>query len=233
MKESLDRIFREQKTRVLESGLAASPTRISLQLLYKVLPMAIRGAIRKPWLRNNVGLPLIGRNVRMSNSQLISIGSGFIVEDGAEIQGLASDGLVFGDNVSVGSNARIRPSSYYSREIGRGLVMGDRSSIGPDCYVGCSGGIRIGNNVMLGPAVRLFSENHEMEDSSVPIKDKGVDWKPIIIEDDCWIASGAVITAGVTIGKGSVVAAGAVVTKDVPAQTLVAGIPARVIRTLT
>lgn len=232
MKGALNLVFAEQRDRLVRAGLTESPTRISFQLLYKVVPMALRGAYKRVFLRRSAGLPLIGRGVRIANPQLISVGEGFIVEDRAEIQGLASKGLIFGNNVSIGANARIRPSSYYSREIGQGLEMGDRSSIGPDCYIGCSGGIRIGDNVMLGPGVRLFSENHEIEDPSTAIKDKGVEWQPINIEDDCWLASGVVVTAGVTIGRAAVVAAGAVVTKNVPPNTLVAGVPARVIRSL-
>ncbi|MEW1810249.1 DapH/DapD/GlmU-related protein [Pseudarthrobacter phenanthrenivorans] len=61
------------------------------------------------------------------------------------------------------------------------------------------------------------------------IKEQGVAWNPIVIEDDCWIASGATILAGVTIGKGSVVAAGAVVTKSFGPNSVVAGVPAKMI----
>ncbi|WP_081624105.1 acyltransferase [Arthrobacter sp. 135MFCol5.1] len=232
MKALVRKVFIEQKNRLSAAGMSTSPTRVSLQLLSKVAPMAVRGSVHRFLLGRCSGLPLVGRGVRISNPQLITVGNGFIAEDRAEVQGLASAGLVFGNNVSIGAGAKIRPSSYYSRDIGQGLTMGDHSSIGPDCYIGCSGGIKIGNNVMLGPGVRLFSENHEMSDINTPIKNKGVAWEPITIEDDVWIASGAVVTAGVTIGRGAVVAAGAVVTRSVDPYTLVAGVPAKPIRTL-
>jgi acetyltransferase-like isoleucine patch superfamily enzyme len=67
-------------------------------------------------------------------------------------------------------------------------------------------------------------------DPSVPFTDQGITAQGIVIEDDVWLGAGAIITDGVRVGKGAVVAAGAVVTKDVPPQTLVAGIPARPIR---
>ena len=108
--------------------------------------------------------------------------------------------------------------------------MGDRSSIGPHGYIGCSGGITIGNDVMMGPGVRLFSENHETADTHKTIRDQGVKWAPIVIEDGAWIASGVTITAGVRIGAGAVVAAGAVVTLDVEPGSVVAGVPARKLR---
>ncbi|HIY65695.1 MAG TPA: acyltransferase [Candidatus Agrococcus pullicola] len=101
------------------------------------------------------------------------------------------------------------------------------SSLSPGCYIGCSGGITIGEKTMVGPGVRLFAENHSMGDTSVSVKDQGVEWGEIVIGDGCWIASGVTVTAGVTIGDGAVIAAGAVVTRDVPAFGVYGGIPAR------
>jgi len=77
--------------------------------------------------------------------------------------------------------------------------------------------------------VSIYTENHNFEGGGI-IRDQGVTRSFVRIEDDCWIASNAVILAGVTIGKGSVVAAGSVVTKDVPAYSVVGGVPARVIK---
>ncbi|WP_307359731.1 acyltransferase [Pseudarthrobacter niigatensis] len=190
--------------------------------------MALRGVLLMPQLSECRGVPLVGRRVTIRNRSFIRLGANNVVEDGAEIQGLSREGISFGDQVSIGAQTMIRPSSYYSREIGVGLSVGANSSIGPQCYVGCSGGITIGENVMLGPGVRMFSENHNFEGSD-DIKSQGVAWSPIVIEDDCWIASGVTITAGVTVGRGAIVAAGAVVTKSIPPRAIVAGVPARAI----
>ena len=227
---NLDRLFAEQRDRMVGGGLASGHLRVSLQLARKVGPMVARGVTIAPFLRSTGSLPLVGRGVRVRNPQFVSIGRDFIVEDFAEIQGLSIDGIVFGDSNSIGTGTRIRPSSYYSRAIGRGLTMGDRSSIGPHGYIGCSGGITIGNDVMMGPGVRLFSENHETTDTHKAIRDQGVRWAPIVIEDGVWIASGVTITAGVHVGAGAVVAAGAVVTEDVEDGTIVGGVPARKLR---
>lgn len=124
----------------------------------------------------------------------------------------------------------IRPSSYYGGPAGVGLRIGDRSSIAAGGFIGCSGDISIGNDVMIGPGCRLFSENHDFDDTTVPIKEQGVTRSHLRIEDDCWLASGVTVVAGVTIGKGSVIAAGSVVTHDIPAGSVAAGVPARVIR---
>lgn len=201
--------------------------RISAQLAAKVGPMALRGVFARLRLKSSAGIPLIGRGVRLRNPHLVAAGRNLIVEDFAEIQGLSIDGIRFGDDVSIGAGSLIRPSSYYSRDIGKGLVMGDGSSLSPGCYIGCSGGIRIGTKSMIGPGVRLFAENHAKDDPTLSVKEQGVEWGEIVIGDGCWLASGVTVTAGVTIGDGAVIAAGAVVTRDVPAGAVYGGIPAR------
>ena len=133
--------------------------------------------------------------------------------------------------MTVGRFAIIRGSRQYGgAQLGEGLIVGNNSNIGPYCYVGCSGGIRIGNNVMMAPRCSLFAENHNFDDMSQTLKAQGIKRAPIDIEDDCWIASHSVILAGVTIGRGSVVAAGSVVTKSMPPYSIIAGVPARVIK---
>jgi acetyltransferase-like isoleucine patch superfamily enzyme len=223
------KIIDEQRQRVLEAGSARWRI-VSAQLAAKVGPMAVRGALLAPRLGSRRGLPLIGRGVRVRNPHLVHVGTDVVVEDFAEIQGLSREGIRLGDRVSIGSGALIRPSSYYSRAVGVGLVMGDDSSLSPGCYIGCSGGVTIGEKTMLGPGVRVFAEDHVMDDPTVDVKSQGVAWAPITIGSGCWIASGVTITSGVTIGDGAVIAAGAVVTRDVPAGAVFGGIPAREIK---
>ena len=100
-------------------------------------------------------------------------------------------------------------------------MIGDNSSIGPHGYVGCSGPISIGNNVMIGPKCSLFAENHVFNDTSKSIKSQGVRQKGIIIGDDCWIGSNVVILDGVTIGSHVVIGGGTLITKDVPDFSIV------------
>jgi acetyltransferase-like isoleucine patch superfamily enzyme len=89
--------------------------------------------------------------------------------------------------------------------------------------------IEIGNDVIIGPGVSLFSENHNYKDINTPIRLQGETRKKIVIEDDVWIGANAIILAGVYIGKHSVVGAGSVVTKDVPANSVVVGSPAKLV----
>jgi acetyltransferase-like isoleucine patch superfamily enzyme len=83
---------------------------------------------------------------------------------------------------------------------------------------------------MLGPGVKLFSENHIFSETEKTIKSQGVERTFLTIGDDVWIGSGVTVTSGVTIGSGVVVAAGSVVTRSLPDNAVVAGVPAKVLR---
>jgi acetyltransferase-like isoleucine patch superfamily enzyme len=190
----------------------------------------LRGLANRIFFGAAKGKLLIGKNVAIRYAQNLFVGRDTIIEDGVEINCLTKQGIKLGDRVSIGKYAIIRPSNIYGGPIGEGLVMGNHSNIGPYNYIGCSGKITIGNNVMLGPRVSIYAENHIFDNHNLTIKEQGVQKMDVIIEDDCWIASNAVITAGVTIGKGSVVAAGAVVTESIPPYSVVGGVPAKLIK---
>ncbi len=201
-----------------------------LHMLFWSLAKALRGYRRRIGFKRARGITMIDKHVTIRNKRYISIGRNFIAEEYCEIQGLSRHGITFGDRVTVGRFASIRPSGYYGGDLGEGLIVGNNSNIGAYCYIGCSGGIRIGDNVMMSPRVSLYAENHNFADVTRTMKEQGVTREPIIIEDDCWVASNSIVLAGVTIGRGSIVAAGSVVTKDVPPYSIVAGSPARIIK---
>ncbi len=89
------------------------------------------------------------------------------------------------------------------------------------------GGVDIADHVMIGPNVNIITSGHPLEPAQ---RRAYIEAKPIVIEKNVWIATGATILGGVTIGENSVVGAGAVVTKDVPPNSFVAGVPAKIIR---
>ena len=95
-------------------------------------------------------------------------------------------------------------------------------------FGGARGGIAIGENVLVGPRVSFETVSHGLVYE--PGRGRDLCTKPIVVEDEAWIGAGAIILQGVRIGRGSVIAAGAVVSSDVPAGTLVGGVPARVLR---
>jgi len=115
-------------------------------------------------------------------------------------------------------------------EYPEGLTIGEHVNIARGVIINAAGGVTIADWVLLGPDVIIYSQDHVFDGIEVPISMAHDKRAPIHIGEAAWIASRAIITAGVSIGAGAVVAAGAVVTRDVPPYTLVAGVPARVIR---
>jgi len=113
---------------------------------------------------------------------------------------------------------------------GTGITIGDRTGISARAYFAGQGGITIGDDVIMGPGVQIFSENHNFSDSATTIKAQGVTKAPVIIGNNCWLGAGTTILAGVTVGDGCVVAAGSVVNKSIPANSIAAGVPAKVIK---
>lgn len=192
-----------------------------LIIIYQAGIKCIRGVIKRPFFKEAHGMLFVGKGVQISHRKHIRCGKNVKFEDYSEIHGLCSEGLNFGDYVTISRGVMIRSSSYYGGDYGIGLTIGEHSSIGPYGYVGCSGRIIIGKNVMFGPKCSLFAENHVFADTKSNIKSQGVRQKGIIIEDNCWIGSNVTILDGVTIGTGSVIGAGTLITKDIPAGSVV------------
>ena len=109
---------------------------------------------------------------------------------------------------------------------GKNLKIGKNVFINFDCTFLTLGGITIEDDVLIGPKVSLITENHPLE----PQHRKGLIGKSILIKNNAWIGANATILPGVTIGENAVVAAGAVVSKDVPDNVVVGGIPAKIIK---
>ncbi len=124
-----------------------------------------------------------------------------------------------------GRNVNLQKRAVFSTR----LEIGDNSSIGIDCFV--QGKVKIGANVMMGPQVLIYTQNHNHERTDIPMILQGYEnEKMVCIGDDVWIGSRATILPGVTIGKGTIIGASAVVTKDVPDYSVVAGNPAKVVK---
>ena len=108
------------------------------------------------------------------------------------------------------------------------VIIGDHTRVGLHNTV--IGPVTIGNHVNLAQGITVTALNHNFVDPEKRIDEQGVNTTPVIIEDDVWIGANAVVLPGVRIGNHSVIAAGAVVTKDVPPHSIVAGIPAKIIK---
>lgn len=112
-------------------------------------------------------------------------------------------------------------------DLGLNIRVGREVFINQGCHLSDIGGIEIGDQTMIGPKVNLISSGHPTDPAR---RRREVTAAPIVIERNVWIGTGATVLQGVTVGADAVIAAGAVVTKDVPPRTLVAGVPARVVK---
>ena len=125
-----------------------------------------------------------------------------------------------------GKNVNVERGAWF----GYNIEIGDNSGIGINSLLNTSGGIIIGDNVMMGPDVVIITRNHKHNDATKIMMEQGYEKAPVIIEDDVWIGTRVIILAGVRVGRSSIIGAGAVVTKDIPPFSVVGGNPARVLK---
>lgn len=189
----------------------------------------IRGFFKGIGLKGNKKRLLVGKKTMLLHKSHIKVGKSVQINDYVEINGLSKNGVILGDNVKIGKYSIIRGSGSISN-LGKGIKFGKGSCCGDYCFFGCSGGIEIGEDVIMGQNVRFHSQNHKYEDKNVIIKNQGVVSKGIKVGNNCWIGSGCVILDGVTIGNGCVLGANTLVTKDIEDNSVVVGQPARVIK---
>lgn len=128
---------------------------------------------------------------------------------------------------SLGDYSVIESFACINNAVGD-VIIGDHTRIGLHNTI--IGPVTIGSHVNLAQGITVTALNHIFEDSDKRIDEQGVSTTPVTIGDDIWIGANAVVLPGVTIGAHSVVAAGAVVTKDIPPHSLVAGVPAKIIK---
>jgi acetyltransferase-like isoleucine patch superfamily enzyme len=158
-----------------------------------------------------------------SRESLAACGDGCVFEDGVRI--FHPDRVWIGAGVYVGHDAILK--SYHAGE----LRIADGAWIGPQCFLHAAGTLTIGRNVGIGAGVKIITSKHAEAGRRVPILHSPIEFAPVTIEDDADLGIGAVVLPGVTIGRGALVGAGAVVTRDVAAYAVVAGNPARLLRT--
>jgi len=149
-------------------------------------------------------------------------GPGTVVEETA---------LVFRpEHVSLGSGVYVGHQAILKAYSGEALVIGDGSWIGEQVYLNSAGGLTIGRNVGVGVGVRMITSRHGEQGRGTPILHSDLVYAPIDIEDDVDLGIGVTVLPGVRIGRGAQVGAGAVVTRDLDAYVVAAGVPARVLR---
>lgn len=174
------------------------------------------------------GRAAIERNVRLRFADHISLGHGSYLDENVYIHACPK-GVQIGANTLVMHGAVLHV--YNFRDLPHAWIrIGRDSLIGEYTVIRGQGGVTIGDRVYTSPMTQIIAVNHVFDDPERPFIEQGITAEGIVVEDDVWLGSSAVITDGVRVGQGAVVAAGAVVTQDVPPHTVVAGVPARVVK---
>ena len=211
---------------------SVDPDLTSLDLLIIVkqrILQVIRGLLIKPFLKKSTGIIFKGKNVTIQHLNKVSCGENLIIEDNVFINALSKSGIDLGSNVTI-QRGSIFVCTGVIRNLGKGIKIGNNVGLNARVYLGGQGGIEIGENVIIGPDVKIFSENHIFEKMEMPIKDQGETRKGVKIGNDCWLGSNSIILDGVDLGDGCVVAAGSVVTKSFTENLVIGGIPAKIIK---
>ncbi len=180
-------------------------------------------------LGKNPKAALLGRNVHFFNAPKIKFGKFLKLGNHVYISALSKNGVTLGNNVGIGDFSRIIVSTSLN-QVGDYIKIGNNVGIGEFAYLGGAGGLEIGDECIVGQYLSCHPENHVYEDINVSIRHQGVTRKGIKIGNNCWIGSKVTILDGVEIGAGSIIAAGAVVNKSFPANSIIGGVPAKLLK---
>lgn len=170
-----------------------------------------------------------GKNVQLFNKRNMHFGNNVIIGDFVKLSALGKGRLEIGDNVNIGSFSQIIISTSLNN-IGRNINIGNNVGIGEFAYIGGGGGSIIGANSIIGQYFSVHPENHNFSDTEILIRNQGVSRKGIKIGENCWIGAKVTVLDGVIIGNDCVIAAGSVVTKSFTKNSVIGGVPAKLIK---
>ncbi len=172
----------------------------------------------------------VGKRSRVLAPNIISYKKNLSISDDCHIDALSVNGILLGSNVSIQKRVVIECSGSL-KFLGEGLTVGNNVGIGSHSFLGCAGGIEIGDDTIIGNFVSFHSENHNFDRGDVPIRLQGVNRKGIKIGKDCWIGAKVTILDGTILGDGCIVAAGAVLNgKSYPDNSVIGGVPGKILK---
>lgn len=199
------------------------PNKLFVSIFWHRFIMLMRGYL---YLRKSV---FLGKKTKLANASNIRFGKNCTLENYVKIDAYAQKKIRFGNNVKIGAFSILSTTSHFSR-FGIGLEMGNNSAVGEYSYFGSAGGIHIGENVIMGQYISFHSENHSFADKNKTIREQETISKGIVIGNNVWVGAKATFLDGSQVGNNSVVAAGAVVKDIFPDNSLIGGVPAKLIK---
>lgn len=188
--------------------------------------------IREALFRKRLNLGSIGPGARIARNIEIS-GYSKNITIGANVSISSHVSLICHDkysSIEIGSNSLVKPYAMLMTYPGGRIRLGNNCSINPFCVLYGHGGLDIGDNVRIATHCVMIPANHNFDQLDRPITSQGVSKLGIKIGNDVWIGASVTILDGCEIGSGAVIGAGAVVTKNVAPNTVVGGVPAKLIR---
>jgi acetyltransferase-like isoleucine patch superfamily enzyme len=215
----------KRRTYQIDRGI---PLTVLLAIVLRRLTWLLRGLAKTTLLQFRPRAIFIAPDVHFRNSSMCRFGTGVTIERGVILDGLSEHGIDLAHGVTIGPYSVVRASS--PGHLGEGMTVGRDSVCDAFSFFGPGGQITIGANVMMGQHVSFHAETHNHERTDVPIKTQGVTRRPIIVEDDCWIGANVTFLGGAYVERGSIIGAGALVNRRYPPFSVIAGVPARVIR---
>lgn len=199
------------------------PNRLIVSVFWQRFIMLCRGYII---LHKRV---FVGQKVKLKNKSNIGFGENCTVENYVFLDAYAKNKILFGMNVKIGAYSILSSTSHFSH-FGEGLTMGNNSAVGEYSYFGAAGGIKIGENVIMGQYISFHSENHSFLNNKTPFREQSTTSQGIVLGNNIWVGAKVTFLDGTEIGDNCVVAAGAVVKGKFPGNCLIGGVPAKIIK---